>query len=305
MIGSNAENIVFANNVIWPDVPHRDLKKSPDESYALFLSDLHVGSNNFLDGDFNKFIKWINGEAGSDKQKEIAKKVKYIFIVGDLIDGCGIYPGQDADLVIKDIKEQYRESARLLKQMPEHIPLIICPGNHDAMRIAEPQPKLYEDFAKPIYDMPNTIMVSNPAYINIHASDKFPGFDVLMYHGYSFDFFVANVNSIRSNGGYNRADLVMKFLLKRRHLAPTHTSTLYIPDPNDDPLTIKKLPDFFATGHIHKSIAANYKNITLISGSCWQSKTEFQEKVGHNPEPSRVPLVNLNTREIKILRFGK
>jgi DNA polymerase II small subunit len=95
----------------------------------------------------------------------------------------------------------------------------------------------------------------------------------------------------------------MKFLLKRRHLAPTHTSTLYIPDTKEDPLVIHKVPDFFITGHIHKSIAANYKNITLISGSCWQSKTDFQEKVGHNPEPGRVPMVNLKTREIKILKF--
>jgi DNA polymerase II small subunit len=64
-----------------------------------------------------------------------------------------------------------------------------------------------------------------------------------------------------------------------------------------------EIPDFFITGHIHKSIAANYKNITLISGSCWQSKTAFQEKVGHNPEPGRVPIVNLKTRDIKILKF--
>ena len=124
-----------------------------------------------------------------------------------------------------------------------------------------------------------------------------------MYHGYSFDYFVANVDDIRNKGGYDRADLIMKFLLKRRHLAPTHTSTLYIPDTEHDPLVIDKVPDFFITGHIHKSIAANYKNITLISGSCWQAKTAFQEKVGHNPEPGRVPIVNLKTREIKILNF--
>lgn len=114
---------------------------------------------------------------------------------------------------------------------------------------------------------------------------------------------MANVDSIRNNGGYDRGDLIMKFLLKKRHLAPTHTSTLYVPQDSDD-LVIKNVPDIFVTGHIHKSIAANYRNITLISGSCWQSKTSFQEKVGHNPEPSRVPIVNLKTREVKILRFG-
>jgi DNA polymerase II small subunit/DNA polymerase delta subunit B len=95
----------------------------------------------------------------------------------------------------------------------------------------------------------------------------------------------------------------MKFLLKRRHLAPSHECNLHIPDVNKDALFIRKIPDFFATGHIHKSIAANYRNVTLICGSCWQSRTAFQEKVGHNPEPSRVPIVNLHTRAVKILRF--
>lgn len=301
--GVNGNNIVFANKIIWPEVSLKELKKSPDHSYALFLSDLHVGSKNFLPGVFNKFLKWINQQVGNEKQKEIASKVQYIFIVGDLVDGCGIYPEQDKELEIKDIYEQYEECAKLLSKIPSKIPLIVCPGNHDAMRIAEPQPALYKDFAKPIYDLPNVISVSNPSLVNIHSSENFSGFDVLLYHGYSFDYFVANVDSIRNNGGYNRADLIMKFLLKRRHLAPTHTSTLYIPDTNQDPLIITKIPDFFITGHIHKSIAANYKNITLISGSCWQSKTSFQEKVGHNPEPGRVPIVNLKTREIKILKF--
>lgn len=301
--GVNGENIVFANKIFWPEVSLKELKKSTDESYAIFLSDLHVGSKNFLPDAFNKFLKWINQEVGNEKQRETASKVQYIFIVGDLVDGCSIYPEQDNELEIKDIYKQYEECARLLSKIPPTIPIIISPGNHDAMRIAEPQPPLYKDFAKAIYNLPNIISVSNPSLINIHSSEKFSGFDVLLYHGYSFDYFVANVDSIRNNGGYNRADLIMKFLLKRRHLAPTHTSTLYIPYTTNDPLLITKTPDFFVTGHIHKSIAANYRNITLISGSCWQSKTSFQEKVGHNPEPGRVPIVNLKTREIKILKF--
>jgi DNA polymerase II small subunit len=301
--GVNAQKIVFANKLFLPDVQLKELKKSPDEAYAIFLSDLHIGSVNFLPEAFKRFIDWINQKVGSDKQKETASKVKYIFIVGDLVDGCGIYPEQDKELQIKDIYDQYNECANLLSQIPQNIPIILCPGNHDAMRIAEPQPALYKDFATALYELPNIVSVSNPSLINIHSSEKFAGFDVLLYHGYSFDYYVANVDAIRNNGGYNRADLIMKFLLRRRHLAPTHASTLYIPNIEEDPLTISKIPDFFVTGHIHKSIAANYKNITLISGSCWQSKTTFQEKVGHNPEPGRVPIVNLKTREIKILKF--
>ena len=45
-------------------------------------------------------------------------------------------------------------------------------------------------------------------------------------------------------------------------------------------------------------------NILLIASSCWQSITPFEEKVGNEPEPCRVPLFNLKTREIKILDFS-
>ena len=304
--GVNGENVIFANDILFPDIPNtNEAKKAGDEAYVIFLSDLHVGSLNFLEDDFNKFLKWVNCEIGSEAQRKIASKIKYIFVLGDLVDGCGVYPEQEKDLLIKDVRDQYTECARLLKKIPQNIPLVICPGNHDAMRGAEPQLPLYEDFAKPLYDMPNVIMVSNPALVNIHSSSNFPGFNVLLYHGYSFDYFIAEVDSLRNNGGYDRADLIMKFLLQRRHLAPTHTSTLYIPDIDKDPLVIDQIPDFFVSGHIHKSVASNYKNITMICSSCWQGKTAYQEKVGHNPEPSRVPIVNLQTREVKILKFEK
>ncbi|MFH0867784.1 MAG: DNA-directed DNA polymerase II small subunit [Candidatus Woesearchaeota archaeon] len=306
VVGVNGGKIIFANNLLFPDIPlTKEIKKSDEEVYVLFLSDLHVGSNNFLEEDFNKFLKWINCELGTENQKEIASKVKYIFIIGDLVDGCGVYPGQEKELTIKDIKEQYKTCAELLSKIPEKIKLIICPGNHDAMRLAEPQPPIYKDFAEPLYNLPNVVMVSNPSIVNIHSSDKFPGFDVLVYHGYSFDFYFAKVESIRDKGGYDRSDLLMKFLLQKRHLAPSYTSTLYVPDTKSDFLAISQVPDFFISGHIHKATAANYRNTTLVSGSCWQSKTAFQEKVGHNPEPSRVPIANLQTRQMKMLKFGK
>ena len=305
-VGVNGDKILFANNLLSPGIPVvGEVKKSENEVYALFLSDIHVGSKNFLEEDFNRFLRWINCDLGSETQRQIASKVKYIFIIGDLVDGCGVYPGQEKELEIKDIKNQYETCAEFLSKIPREIKLIICPGNHDASRLAEPQPPIYRDFAEPLYNLPNAFMLSNPAIVNIHSSKNFSGFNVLMYHGYSFDFYFAEVESIRNNGGYDRADLLMKFLLQKRHLAPSFASTLYVPDTKTDPLVINMVPDFFVSGHIHKAAVANYKGVTLICGSCWQSKTAFQEKVGHNPEPSRVPIVNLKTRHIKILKFGK
>jgi DNA polymerase II small subunit len=302
--GVNGDRIIFANNVIWPDVPLMNEKKtSSDEAYAVFLSDLHVGSNNFLPKELERFLSWISGEAGSEKQKEIASKVKYVFVIGDLVDGVGIYPGQESELVIPDIYKQYEKVTEYLSKIPSSIPLIICPGNHDTGRIAEPQLSLGKGFSKALSSLPNATLVSNPSLVNIHASEEFSGFDVLLYHGYSFDSYVANVDSIRTQGGYDRADLIMKFLLQRRHLAPTQGSTLYIPDVDTDPLVVDSVPDFLITGHIHKCSVSSYRGVTLICGSCWQSTTDFQKKVGHHPEPARVPIVNLQTREVKILRF--
>lgn len=306
IVGGCGKNIVFANNILLPDIPlNRELKKSAKGGYFLVLSDLHIGSTNFLEDEFNRFLQWIRCEVGNEKQKELAKSIDYIFILGDLVDGVGVYPGQNDELVIKDIYEQYQVCADYLKKIPPHIKIIIIPGNHDAMRIAEPQPVLYKDLASPIWEIPNVTLLSNPAYVNIFSSENFSGFDILLYHGYSFVYYADVVESIRSKGGVDRGDLIMKYLLQRRHLAPTHTSNLYLPDSKIDALVINKIPDFFLTGHLHKSVVANYRNITMICGSCWQSKTSFMEKLGLHPEPAKVPIVNLQTREVKVLRFGK
>jgi DNA polymerase II small subunit len=160
IVGTNVDTLMFANNIVWPEAPNtKELRKMDEEKYAIFLSDIHVGSTNFLPDEFEKFLKWINGEAGNETQKNIAKKVHYIFIAGDLVDGVGIYPGQEEELTIKDIYEQYKECARLLDKIPKRIKLIISPGNHDAMRLAEPQPLLSKEFAKPLHELSNVIMV--------------------------------------------------------------------------------------------------------------------------------------------------
>ena len=303
--GNLRNGALFASNIIFPDVPALEPKHSPKEGYAVFMSDLHFGSAQFLEADFRKFLKWINGDLGNAAQREIAGKVKYVLISGDLVDGIGVYQDQYDELSVKDVRDQYKMCAEFLSQIPQNIKIVVSPGNHDAVRAAEPQDAFSGDFAAPLLRLPNVIPVSNPGVVNIDASGDFPGFDVLLYHGYSFDYYVANVDSIRQQGGYERADLIMKFILQRRHLAPAHTSTLILPDQFFDPLFIGIVPDIFATGHIHRTSVSDYKNITLINGSCWQGKTKFQERLGHSPQPSRLPVFNLKTRAVKIINFGK
>lgn len=304
--GFISNNFVFANDLFLPDVPiDKELKKSSDDAYAVFTADLHVGSNMFFEEDFLNFVSWLNGEYGDKEHKEISSKIKYLFIVGDLIDGVGIYPNQDKELFIKDVYKQYEKCAELLKLIRKDITIIVCPGNHDALRLAEPQPIMDKEIAKPLWDLKNVMFITNPGVVSIHSSKDFVGFDVLLYHGFSFTYFVDNVEGIRLNGGNDRSDLIMQFLLQKRHLAPTHESSLYIPDVNEDPLVIKKVPDFFVTGHMHRTSALNYRNTSLIACGCWQGQTPFMEKKGITPDPSKISIVNLKTREIKILKFGK
>lgn len=301
--GGIGRNVMYINEIIWPDVPQKTLLKTPDEIYAVFTGDLHVGSNMFLPNNLRKFIKWLRGEIGSEDQKQIAKKTKYIFIVGDIVDGVGVYPEQDKELDIKDIYQQYEAAAKYLKQIPEDKQIILIPGNHDAMRIAEPQPPLPKDLAAPIYELPNITILGNPSTVNIHKQEDFPGINVLMYHGYSFDYFVDSIEALREAGGYDAPDKLIEFLLKRRHLAPTYGASLALPI-QPDPLLIKQIPNIVVTGHIHKAKIGQYKNILTISASCWQARTSFQEKVGHHPDPCYVPLVNLQTGNAKMLNFN-
>ncbi|MFC1648323.1 metallophosphoesterase [Nanoarchaeota archaeon] len=303
--GTSGGNIIFANNIVHPDIPlHRELKKSPIEEYAVFISDVEIGSHNFLQAEFEKFIAWLNGSVGDDMQKTTASKVKYMFIVGDLVAGVGIYPGQEAELKIKDIKEQYATFVEYLKKVPSHIHIIMCPGNHDAGRLAEPQLPLYKDFAESLYQLPNVTLVSNPSMLRIGETKSFPGFDVLLYHGYSMPYIADNVESIRTTGGLKRGDLIMEFYMKRRHLAPSHTSNLYIPDAEQDPMVITSVPDFLATGHIHRSVVHQYRGVTLMNCSAWTAATDYQLKRGLIPEPGRAMLVNLKSRKVKVMNFG-
>jgi DNA polymerase II small subunit len=298
------DNIIFANSVILPDIPlTKELKKSPEDEYLAFIGDTQVGSKNFLEKDFMKMLYWFQGKTGNDEQKEIASKIRYIVIPGDLVEGVGVYPDQEKDLSIFDIEEQYAKFAEYMKLIPSHIQIIVCPGNHDAGRLAEPQPLLYKDFAKALWDMPNVHIVSNPAVVNIGKTKDFPGFDILIYHGGSMFYLAAEVESIRSKGGIIRADLIMRHMLQRRHLAASHASTVYIPDPERDPLVIQIIPDFMVTGHIHRVQATNYRNITMINASAWTGITENQIRRGLEPQPARLPVVNLKTREVKIMNF--
>lgn len=301
VLGSKSKDVVFVDKIIQPDIPERPFKKCKDDVYACYISDTHAGSNMFLEKQFSKFIGWLNGDVGDTQLQALSRKVKYLFFIGDLVDGVGIYPAQEKELHEKDIYKQYDIVSNYIKQIPEDINIVIIPGNHDALQTAEPQHKLFEDFCKDLYGLGNVTMSSNPCWVNAHKLDGFPGFTNLLYHGYSFDEYINNIPKLREKG-YTRADYTMQFLLKKRHLAPIHGSTLIVPR-SEDFLVIDPIPDIFAAAHVHNCSIDRYKNVLLLVSSCWQARTTFQERMGHVPEPCVVPLFGFKDNKTVKLRF--
>ncbi len=297
---SGSKDFLFVNDFFYPDVFVKDKNRTKDDVYVLFVSDFHIGSGNFLEKNFSKFINWLSGEGCDAKEKETLKKIKYMFVVGDSIDGVGIYPGQEKDLVVGDIKEQYSILSDFYKKIPKHISIIQCAGQHDAVRVAEPQPPIAEDFGELLHEIDNLYLVSNPSMIEVEGGVK-----ILMYHGASMHGIINEVEELRLSNAHSTPAKVVKHLLLRRHLAPSHGVTTYIPNATEDPMLIREVPDVVTTGDLHRTDIDKYNGVLIVSNSCWQSITAFEEKVGNNPDPCKVPVLNLKNMSIKILDFSE
>lgn len=302
--GKVGNNIIWTDEFIIPSPPNAaELKKTEEEFYVAFLSDIHFGAKVFVEEAFQKFLDWINAETGNDELNRIAKKVKYVIVAGDIIEGIGIYPNQGKDALFQSTELQYHEAARWLSQIPKDKGIIFIPGNHDTNRLSEPQPKLPYEKAYSLYNMENSIMLSNPSIVRLFSKDPSGGLIYYLYHGGSLFYYADKIKHLREKGGAKVPEEVVKFLLEKRHLAPSHGSTLYVPDSQTDPLVIKNMPDFFITGHTHKLSLANYKGCTIISCGCWVEMSDYQKKMGMFPDIGKCTIVNTKTRKPKILSF--
>ena len=293
---SGSREILFVHEIYFPDsFIHEKTRFNEDISIA-FVSDIHCGSDRHLGSNFTKFLEWLGD--GS----EAAKKIKYLFFVGDNVDGVGIFPGQEHVLKLKTMNEQYNLLASYLRKIPKEITIFMCPGQHDAVRVAEPQPIIGRKYASALYEIDNLILVSNPSTIKLIEGDK--EFKVLMYHGASIHSLINEIKELREMKAHKCPAKAVRHMLKRRHLAPTHSEVVYIPNSDKDPMVISEPPDVLCTGEVHRLDVENYNGTVIITGSCWQSQTPFEEKVGNIPDPCKVPVLNLKTRELKIYDFS-
>lgn len=282
---------VYASEIIWPDIPIRVKKETEDDVAIAFMSDIHVGSKRFMEKNFMRMLEWLNGNVDT-KYKELAGKIKYIVMAGDVADGIGVYPGQDRDLAILDIYAQYSKLFNFIDAIPDYIEVFVMPGNHDAVQRAEPQQPLGGALIKE-YSKSNVHLLSNPAYANLH------GFETLAYHGTSLDSIIAAVPGT----SYAQPEKAMVEVLRRRHLSPIYGGNVIVPT-KEDHLVIDRVPDIMHMGHIHKNGIANYHGVEIVNSGTWQARTDFQMKQGHVPSPCMLPVYELKSHKFTTVDFN-
>ena len=279
-MGKNSGFII--KDIIFPDIPEQVVNKSETEAYAVFLSDLHIGSKYFMEEEFSDFVAWLSSP------DPVARKIRFVLIGGDILDGVGIYPNQNKELVCQTIEEQLKKAEGLIDKIPKNIKIIIMPGNHDPGRRALPQPAIPKKYNSSLWERENVIMIGNPSMISLN------GVKVLMFHGQSIDDIVKTTPGMK----YDEPTNVMRHLLKVRHLSPIYGSQTPIAPEMEDLLVIEDIPDIFHVGHVHKAQLDMYKGILLVNSGSWQKQTPFQASVGMNPNPGIALMVNLKTFQV-------
>jgi len=279
-IGKNSGLII--KDLISPDIPDQATNRSESETFAVFLSDLHIGSKYFMEEEFREFVLWLSSP------DPVARKIRFVLIGGDAVDGVGIYPNQDKELVCLTIEEQLKKMEDLISKIPDYIKIFIMPGNHDPGRRALPQPAIPKKFNSGLWERENVVMVGNPSIISLN------GVKVLMFHGQSIDDIVKTTPGL----SYDSPTDVMKHLLRARHLSPIYGSQTPIAPEIEDFLVIEDIPDIFHVGHVHRAQLDMYKGILLINSGSWQNQTPFQASVGMTPNPGIALMVNLKTFQV-------
>ncbi|MFO8078178.1 MAG: DNA-directed DNA polymerase II small subunit [Thermoplasmatota archaeon] len=288
-------DLFLINHVVYPDISLNNKRHTADVPlYAAFLSDIHIGSKDFLEKQWYSFLKWINGNLGNSRQKDVAGKIKYIVIPGDVVDGIGIYPNQEHELSITDLYKQYESLAEQLSCIPDHISLIIQPGNHDAVRPAEPQPTFEKEICQ-LFNANEVTFLGNPSYFSLH------NVELLSYHGQSLLDFATNIQHLK----YNEPIEIMKVMLQKHHLAPVYGGYTPLAPEHRDYMVIDRVPDIFVTGHVHLASLGEYRGVTLINASSWQAQTSYQKMLNFIPDPAKLPIADLQTGNVTMMDFNK
>jgi DNA polymerase II small subunit len=280
------DGIMFVDELYVPDVPRRHSPTTADRPVqAALVSDLHVGSQEFRADAWEQFADWLHTPE--------AERIEYLLIAGDMVEGVGVYPDQDEELDIVDIYDQYERFSERLKDVPGELEIVMIPGNHDAVRLAEPQPA-FDDELRAIMRAHDATISANPSTVTVE------GVSVLMYHGVSLDEIIAEL----PDASYDDPAEAMTHLLRKRHVAPQYGGMTRIAPEESDHLVIDEVPDVFHAGHVHKLGYTKYNGVLTVNSGCWQAQTDFQRSVNIEPDSGYAPIVDLDTLDLTVRRFG-
>lgn len=272
----------ITKEIVVPDIPDHVTNHSKTEAYAVLISDLHVGSKYFMEKEFESFISWLSSP------DPVARKVRFVLVCGDVIDGVGIFPNQDKELLLMNIDQQMEKAAQLLDKIPKHIKVFIVPGNHDPGRRALPQPAIPEKHNLNLWNRENFFMLGNPSMVELN------GVKILMFHGQSLDDVVGTTPGL----SYSQPAKAMRVLLKARHLSPIYGKRTPIAPELEDMMVINDIPDIFHSGHIHVVDLDMYRGVLIVNSGAWQTQTPYQTSIGITPTPGIAVIINLATLKV-------
>ncbi|ELZ76960.1 DNA polymerase II small subunit [Haloferax larsenii JCM 13917] len=285
---SGDAGILFVDDMYFPDVPRNHRTNTADRHVqAALISDVHVGSQEFMADSWHRFADWLHTEE--------AENIEYLLIAGDMVEGVGVYPNQDEELDVIDIYDQYEAFSEYLKEVPGDLDIVMIPGNHDAVRLAEPQPG-FDDELRDIMSAHDPQITSNPSMVTLE------GVNILMYHGVSLDEVIAELPSDKAS--YDEPHKAMYHLLKKRHVAPQFGGHTRLAPEELDYLVMEQVPDIFHTGHVHKLGWGKYHNVLAVNSGCWQAQTDFQKSVNIDPDAGYAPIVDLDTLNMTVRKFS-
>lgn len=279
-LGKNGGFIV--KEILVPNIPDHVPNFSKTETYAVFLSDLHIGSKYFMEKELQKFVSWLSSPDPT------ARKIRFLLLAGDVVDGVGIYPNQEKELVFMNVEDQLKKLVEILEKIPKYIKVFIIPGNHDPGRRALPQPAIPKKYNLDLWNHENFFMIGNPALISLN------GVKVLMFHGQSIDDIVRTTPGL----SFDKPTKVMRHLLQARHLSPIYGGQTPLAPELEDMLLIDDVPDVFHVGHVHVVGLDLYKGVLLVNSGAWQEQTQFQASVGITPTPGIAVIVNLKNFKV-------
>ncbi|CAE6434858.1 unnamed protein product [Rhizoctonia solani] len=261
VLGSETDSGEFqVEEVVYPGLapPSHIFNATPNESsYCVFLSGLCFGetvstgpetdsiSNSDRFAAVSLLLDWISGEGGSERDRELARRVSRVVVAGDSLAAPLIEDERDSSKVSSSANTSLRQAVislgETLQEIARTVPVHVLPGASDPTGTALPQQPMPSWIFNPQGQLGGgseaLYMESNPTWV--HSNGR----GILVHSGQPLnDIYMHSVEDDRMS--------MVRNTLKWRHIAPTAPDTLWsYPFDGQDPFVLDKTPDVYVVGN--------------------------------------------------------